>query len=81
MADVTPTNIDLCGAVIPWPFSATLAADHAHGTDYTEASRQLGVTTHDASSTPRGTFAAPTGGAEPPGPRTERPLPAGYGQH
>ena len=62
MADVTPTNIDLCGAVIPWPFSATLAADHAHGTDYTEASRQLGVTTHDASTTPRGTFVADASG-------------------
>lgn len=58
MARSNPTRSDLCGAVLPWPHSLTLAADYAHGTDYTEANRRVGVTTHDASSRPPGSFVA-----------------------
>lgn len=45
MADVTPSNNTLCGFLVPWAFSDSLAADHAVGTDYNEAdTKARGVT-------------------------------------
>lgn len=45
MADATPDNNTLCGFLVPWAFSPTLAADHVRGTDFDEADRRpQGVT-------------------------------------
>ena len=45
MADKTPSDNTLCGFLVPWAFSSTLAADHVRGTDFDEADRRpRGVT-------------------------------------
>jgi len=52
MADKTP-DYALSGILVPRKFSATLAADYASGTDYTEAGRKPGAVTYDGASTAR----------------------------
>lgn len=52
MADNTPTYA-LSGILVPRKFSATLAADYASGTDYTEAGRKPGAVTFGGSTAAR----------------------------
>ena len=52
MADKTP-DYALSGILVPRKFSATLAADYASGTDYTEAGRKPGAVTYNGASTAR----------------------------
>ncbi len=40
MADQTPSDNTLCGFLVPWAFSSTLAADHDRANDFDEADRR-----------------------------------------
>lgn len=40
MADVTPSNNTLCGFLVPWAFSDSLAADHDRANDFDESDRR-----------------------------------------